>query len=110
MVQEADIQIYAIGIFDEVRATPEEVRGPYTLTQITDPTGGRTFQVNDISELSDTAVKIGVELRNQYVLGYRPINKARDGKWRKLKVKLNAPKGLPALNVHAKTGYYAPQQ
>jgi Ca-activated chloride channel homolog len=110
LVQEADVQIYAIGIFDDVRPTPEEVRGPYTLSQITDPTGGRTFHVNDIGDLADTAVKIGVELRNQYVLGYRPINKVRDGKWRKLKVKLNAPKGLPVLNVHAKTGYYAPQQ
>jgi Ca-activated chloride channel homolog len=110
MVKEADVQIYAIGIFDDVRSTQEEIRGPYLLGEITDPTGGRTFTINDVSELSDTAVKIGVELRNQYVLGYRPTNRARDGKWRKLKVKLQAPKGLPALNVHAKTGYYAPQQ
>jgi Ca-activated chloride channel family protein len=110
IVREADVQIYAIGIFDEARGTPEEVRGPYLLRDLTDATGGRTFEVNDISELSDTAVKIGVELRNQYVLGYRPTNKARDGRWRKLKVKLNAPKGLPQLIVHAKTGYYAPQQ
>jgi Ca-activated chloride channel family protein len=110
MVKEADVQIYAIGIFDDVRGTPEEVRGPYLLSEITDATGGRTFPINDVGELSDTAVKIGVELRNQYVLGYRPTNRARDGKWRKLKVKLNAPKGLPALHVHAKSGYYAPQQ
>ena len=110
LVQEADVQIYAIGIFDDVRSTAEEIRGPYLLSEITDPTGGRTFTISDVSELSDTAVKIGVELRNQYVLGYRPTNRARDGKWRKLKVKLQAPKGLPALNVHAKTGYYAPQQ
>ncbi|HUS18895.1 MAG TPA: VWA domain-containing protein [Terriglobales bacterium] len=110
LVREADVQIYAIGIFDDVRATAEEVRGPFMLSEMTDVTGGRTFPVSDINDLSDVAVKIGVELRNQYVLGYRPTNKARDGKWRKLKVKLLAPKGLPPLNVHAKTGYYAPQQ
>src|SRR5882757_5339866 len=110
LVKEADVQIYAIGIFDDVRGTAEEVRGPFLLSEITDTTGGRTFPVNDINELADVATKIGVELRNQYVLGYRPKNTARDGKWRKLKVKLNAPKGLPPLNVHAKTGYYAPQQ
>ena len=110
MVQEADVQIYAIGIFDPYRSTTEEIRGPYLLSQLTDETGGRTFSINDVSELSDTAVKIGVELRNQYVLGYRPSNKVRDGKWRKVKVKLNAPKGLPILNVHARQGYYAPQQ
>ncbi|MBI2683616.1 MAG: VWA domain-containing protein [Acidobacteriales bacterium] len=110
LVQEADVQIYAIGIYDLYRSTEEEIRGPYLLSQLTDATGGRTFSINDVSELSDTAVKIGVELRNQYVLGYRPSNKMRDGKWRKLKVKLNAPKGLPLLNVHARQGYYAPQQ
>jgi Ca-activated chloride channel homolog len=110
LVKEADVQIYAIGIFDDVRGTAEEIRGPFLLSEITDTTGGRTFPVNDINELADVATKIGVELRNQYVLGYRPKNTARDGKWRKLKVKLNAPKGLPPLNVHAKTGYYAPQQ
>jgi Ca-activated chloride channel homolog len=110
LVKEADVEIYAIGIYDNLQSTPEEIRGPYLLSEITESTGGRTFPINDVSELADVATKIGVELRNQYVLGYRPTNKARDGKWRKLKVKLNAPKGLPPLNVHAKTGYYAPQQ
>jgi Ca-activated chloride channel family protein len=79
------------------------------LNEISEETGGRLFTISDPSELTDTAVKIGVELRNQYVLGYRPKNAARDGKWRKLKVKLLTPKGLPTLNVHAKAGYYAPQ-
>jgi len=110
LVKEADVEIYAIGIYDDLHATAEDIRGPYLLNEITESTGGRTFPINDVSELADVATKIGVELRNQYVLGYRPTNKARDGKWRKLKVKLNAPKGLPPLNVHAKTGYYAPQQ
>src|SRR5207248_2860765 len=110
LVKEADVEIYAIGIYDTDARTTEEARGPYLLAEITEATGGRTFPINDVSELTDVATKIGVELRNQYVLGYRPTNKARDGKWRKLKVKLNAPKGLPPLNVHAKTGYYAPQQ
>jgi Ca-activated chloride channel homolog len=32
----------------------------------------------------------------------------RDGKWRKVKVKLVPPQGLPPLTVHARTGYYAP--
>src|SRR5207245_8530425 len=80
------------------------------LNEISDVTGGRMFRVDDVNELADVATKIGVELRNQYVLGYRPINAAHDGKWRKIKVKLNAPKGLPPLTVHAKTGYYAPTE
>jgi Ca-activated chloride channel family protein len=51
-----------------------------------------------------------MELRNQYVLGYRPSNRDRDGKWRKLKVRLQKTKGLPPLNVYSKAGYYAPKQ
>ncbi|HZQ93284.1 MAG TPA: VWA domain-containing protein [Terriglobales bacterium] len=108
MVKEADVQIYAIGIFDRDPRTPEERSGPFLLGEISDVTGGRTFTIDNANELADVATKIGIELRNQYVLGYRPTNAARDGKWRKIKVKLNPPKGLPPLHVYAKTGYYAP--
>ena len=110
MVKEADVQIYSIGIFDNSPATTEERYGPYLLNEICEVTGGRLFRIDDPNELSDVATKIGIELRNQYVLGYRPTNPARDGKWRKIKVKLVPPKGLPPLNVHAKTGYYAPSE
>jgi len=107
MVREADVQIYAIGLFDTYFKTPEEREGPALLMDVTDVTGGRTFVINSPNELADVATKIGIELRNQYVLGYRPTDPARNGKWRKIKVKLNPPKGLPPLHVYAKTGYYA---
>jgi Ca-activated chloride channel homolog len=110
LVKEADVEIYSIGLFDTNAATSEERYGPYLLNEISDVTGGRMFRVDDPNELTDVATKIGVELRNQYVLGYRPTNAARDGKWRKIKVKLVPPKGLPPLTVHAKTGYYAPTE
>jgi len=110
MVRETDVQIYAIGIFDFMGRTPEEASGPALLGDITEVTGGRTYVVNNPNELADTATKIGMELRNQYVLGYRPNNDRHDGRWRKIKVKLEPPKGLPPLHVYAKTGYYAPSQ
>ena len=110
ITREADVQIYAIGIFDNSPRTEEERTGPILLSDITDVTGGRTFTINNVDELADVASKIGIELRNQYVLGYRPSNLTHDGKWRKIKVKLLPPKGLPPLHVYAKTGYYAPTQ
>ncbi len=112
LVKEADVQIYAIGITCPPGScpTPEEQNGPELLNEITDVTGGRTFIIDNPNELADVATKIGIELRNQYVLGYRPTNPAHDGKWRKIKVKLTPPKGLPPLHVYAKTGYYAPSQ
>ncbi len=111
LVKEADTQLYAIGIFDPLgyrNRTPEELNGPSLLNEITEMTGGRVFAVEKLDELPDIASKIGMELRNQYVLGYRPSNKAHDARWRKLKIKLRAPKGLPPLSVFSKTGYYAP--
>jgi Ca-activated chloride channel homolog len=111
LVREADTQLYAIGIFDPLgyrNRTPEELNGPSLLSDITDMTGGRVFSVERLDDLPDIATKIGMELRNQYVLGYHPSNKAHDARWRKIKVKLRPPKGLPPLTVYAKTGYYAP--
>ena len=111
LVKEADTQLYAIGIFDPLgfrNRTPEELGGPSLLSEVTEMTGGRVFAVEKLDELPDIASKIGMELRNQYVLGYRPSNKAHDARWRKIKIKLRAPKGLPPLNVYSKTGYYAP--
>ncbi len=110
LVKEADVQLYAIGLYDRDFKTPEEREGPQLLTELSDVTGGRTFTIGNTNELADVATKIGIELRNQYVLGYRPTNPSRDGKWRKIKVRLNPPKGLPPLHVYAKTGYYAPTE
>ncbi len=111
LVKEADTQLYAIGLFDPLgyrNRTMEELNGPSLLADITELTGGRVFAVEHLNDLPDIASKIGMELRNQYVLGYRPSNHTHDARWRKIKVKLRAPKGLPPLTVYSKTGYYAP--
>ena len=113
LVKEADVQVYAIGVYEPVASrgrTPEEAAGQGLLTDIAEMTGGRQYPVDNINELPDIAAKIGVELRNQYVLGYRPQNQERDGKYRKVQVKLIQPRGLPTLRPFFKLGYYAPSQ
>jgi Ca-activated chloride channel family protein len=110
LAKEADALIYAIGIYDHYASSEEERLGPGLLTDISELTGGRAFTIDNPNDLADVATKIGIELRNQYVLGYRPKNPTHDGKWRKIKVKLLPPKGLPPLRVYAKTGYYAPSE
>jgi len=108
-VQEADVEIYAIGLYEpDGGPTPEEREGPALLENLTRMTGGRTFAVHNLDELPDIATKISMELRNQYVIGYKPSDHAHNGKWRKIKVKLRPPKGLPPLSVYARTGYFAP--
>jgi Ca-activated chloride channel family protein len=109
-VRESDVQLYSIGIFDPFAESPEERTGPLLLSELCEESGGRMFRVDNVDEMGDIAEKISTELRNQYVIGYRPKDLTRDGKWRKVKVKLNPPPGLPPLTVYARTGYYAPLQ
>jgi VWFA-related protein len=113
LVKEADSQIYAIGIYEPVGArsrTAEELAGPGLLTDIAEQTGGRQYAVENLNELPDIASKIGVELRNQYILGYAPQNREHDGKYRRVQVKLVEPRGLPPLRAFWRLGYYAPSQ
>jgi len=111
LVRESDVLIYAIGIFEGsgVRArTPEEQAGPGLLNELSDQTGGREFSVDDLAELPDIAAKIGIELRNRYVLGYSPTDKERDGRYHRVQVKVVPPRGLPPLHAYWRLGYYAP--
>ncbi len=113
LLKEADAQMYAIGIFEPIGSrgrTAEELSGPGLLNDLAEMTGGRHFPVDNLNELPDIAAKIGIELRNQYVLGYVSKNQARDGKYRRVTVKLNQPRGLPPLRALHRQGYYAPNQ
>jgi VWFA-related protein len=110
LVRESDVLIYAIGIYEPAGSrgrTPEEIEGPGLLSDIAEQTGGRHFPA-DISELPDIAAKIGIELRNRYVLGYSPTDKQRDGRYHPVTVKIIPPHGLPPLHAYWRHGYYAP--
>ncbi len=112
-VREADVQIFGIGIYENAGSrgrTPEELSGPGLLQEVAELTGGRAYSVENLNELTDIAAKIGIELRNQYVLYYTPKNATRDGKYRHVNVKLVQPRGLPPLKAFFRLGYYAPAQ
>ena len=112
-VRESDVQIYAIGIFeppDSRIRTPEEAHGPELLQELAEQTGGRAFAIGNLSELPEAAAKIGIELRNQYILYYSPKNLRRDGKYRRVQVKLVKKAGLPPLMPVFRIGYFAPAQ
>jgi Ca-activated chloride channel family protein len=113
LVREADVQIYAMGVFEPVLSfgrAPEEVSGPRLLSEIATQTGGRAFATALSSDLPAVAARIAVELRNQYVLAYTPKNQDQDGTYRKVEVKLSQPAGISPLKAHWRLGYYAPSQ
>jgi Ca-activated chloride channel homolog len=130
LVREADVQVYAMGVFEPSlsfglsaalssalsggsssgRLGTAELDGPRLLSAIADQTGGRALAASNLRELPGIAERIGIELRNQYVLAYSPQNPSRDGKYRKIEVKLQQPKALPALKARWRLGYYAPAE
>ncbi len=110
-VRAADVEIYAMGVFEPILfpgLSLEEISGPKLLARLAEQTGGRAFGARDDDQLPAIAQRIGVELRNQYMLGYYPTNTARDGKFREVEVKVTVPKGFPAVKVRWRKGYYAP--
>jgi Ca-activated chloride channel family protein len=113
IVREGDVQIFAIGIIDSPgmqRPTAEELAGPALLSDIAGQSGGLLFEVDNWNQLSGIATKIGVALRNQYLLGYSPANMQKDGKYHRVQVKLEQQKGGPRLRASWRLGYYAPVQ
>jgi VWFA-related protein len=111
LVREADVQIYAMGVFEPFASlglSVSELAGPRLLSGIAEQTGGRAFAASALEELPAIAGRIGIELRNQYVLAYSPTDQAKNGKYRKLAVKLSQPEGLSGLKARWRAGYYAP--
>jgi Ca-activated chloride channel homolog len=113
LVREADVEIYAMGVFDPLLSlglTPEEVSGPRLLSEIASQTGGRAFAASLSGDLPSVAARIAIELRNQYVISYYPKNQTRDGKYHTVEVKVTQPAGVPSLKMHWRQGYYAPSE
>ena len=109
-MREADVQVYALGIFDpddQPKRTREEKDGPRLLGELADETGGRHYPVEDINQLPELCARIGNELRNQYLIGYAPTNGAEDGRYRHVKVTVVPPPEMPPLRAHHRQGYYA---
>ena len=110
LIKEEDVLVYSIGVFDRQFRTMEERLGPELLATISGLTGASAYTLDNPTHLPLVAEHIANELRNQYILGYRPEESRRDGKWRKIKVKLAVPQGLRALRVQARSGYYGSAQ
>lgn len=109
LVKEADVQIYAIGITEFGSSDPLDTQGQAILEEVSRITGGRAFFPTNEVELEEVVMRIALELRHQYSVGYVSLDQARDGRWRKIRVQVNPPKGLPRLFVRSKEGYYGPR-
>ena len=111
-VREGDVLIYAIGIYEPFASrgrSAEEVAGPGLLSDLAEQTGGSHFPA-ELAELPDIAAKIGIAMRNRYVLGYSPTDPQHNGRYHRVEIKVMPPRGLPKLNAHWRLGYFAPDE
>ena len=114
VVEESDVMIYAVGVFDTYRGhrrPAEEVRGPGLLRKLAEHSGGRMIPVIDAIRLPYIAVKISIELRNRYLLGYALPDAREDGRYHHVLVKVVPPVPPPAsppLRAFWRLGYFAP--
>jgi hypothetical protein len=71
-------------------------------------TGGQAFFPKNIDEVADICRRIARNLRNQYTVGYSPLNDKKDGTWREITVKpVNFPKNLGKIDLSFRKGYNA---
>jgi Ca-activated chloride channel family protein len=106
--KEHDVMIFSIGILDPRDVQFSGVSGRRVLENLSDLTGGASFFPGSVDALDSICEQIGAELKNQYVLGYRSTNRTADSRWRKIRLAVQRPTGMPPLSVRTKRGYYPP--
>jgi Ca-activated chloride channel family protein len=101
-----DVLIYAIGYLENQRGS-ERAMQQMRITQIARETGGEAFFPASARDLNENYARILDELGSRYTLGYVSANAARDGKFRKIDVKLTRS-DVRGAKVRTRTGYLAP--
>ncbi|MFM9905415.1 MAG: VWA domain-containing protein [Pyrinomonadaceae bacterium] len=108
LMKESDVVTYSVGIMNGNDASSSNgMQGQAFLDEISSVTGGKAFYPQTDVEMDEIFERIALELRHQYSVGYIPKDFKPDGKWRKVKVKVKPPRGLPRLTVRGRDGYYA---
>jgi Ca-activated chloride channel family protein len=98
LLAESDLRVYGIGL----------AHRPRLLQQLAEQTGGNVLTARNVSELPDVVERLSREIRTQYLLGYTSSNPNNDAKYRKVRIEVLTPPGIPALRASWRRGYYAP--
>jgi Ca-activated chloride channel homolog len=108
LMRESDVTVYAVGILGGSDAgSMLGMQGQAFLDELANVTGGKSFYPQTSVELDEIFERIALELRHQYSVGYTPKDFVPDGKWRRVRVRIKPPRGLPRLTVRGREGYYA---
>lgn len=108
-VQQAEVGLYLI----QLPCSPDENtrdcrRAKRNIRKLAEVSGGMAYFPTTTAEVEGLCRKISHDIRNQYVLGYYPTNRARDGSFRRVRVEIDPPKGYSKLFARTRPGYFAP--
>jgi Ca-activated chloride channel homolog len=110
-LEELDLELYAVDIRDPgaVSRYPGIPDGPVLLERMCDALSGRYVAVDRMGELAGAIDRIRSEIRSQYILGYRPDELTRDGRFHPVEVKVMPPAGMHRISVRWRRGWREPQ-
>ena len=99
--EQRQITVHAIGLLNDDESGK---RARHELDGLAEITGGLTYYPQGLDEIQSVALDLARQIRNQYLIAYRPLNEARDGSYRSIRVTV---KGPGRLSVHTRAGYRA---
>lgn len=98
LVREADVRVFSLSMQSHTPA----------LDKLASESGGRAYQVHDLDHLPEAAAALSAEAHAEYVLGFTPLERQRDGKYHSVKVEVLQYAGEQPLHVSWRRGYYGP--
>jgi Ca-activated chloride channel family protein len=106
LLKGSDITVYPIGFMQN---QPQSSRNTQRLRlgQIADESGGEAFFPLTMKDIEAAYERILTQVRAQYTLGYVSTNTARDGRWRKVEIRIRRPE-LKGVRIQARKGYFGP--
>lgn len=106
MLRLSQVMVYVVGYLDGQRGT-ERAISQMRMNDVAAQTGGSAFYPSVKGDLDKFYARIQEELNSRYTIGYVPSNPRKDGSWRKVQVRVNAPE-VRSLKVRTRPGYFAP--
>lgn len=111
--EEEETVIYTVGMFGSMGSSSlmgmarYDRDGRTELIKLAEVTGGSSHFPTNVDQCRNVMKEIAREVSQQYSLGYYPLNKERDGKWRRIKVTANQHGDSTKLIARTRSGYYA---
>ena len=98
MLREADVQVYAVSLFER----------PRSLERIAEETGGRALWVKKLEDLPAAVEMLSRQIRSEYLIGYSPGPVQNDGKYHRVRIEVQPPVGVQRMRTSWRRGYTAP--